>query len=48
MSSYIILTQNEDCTWTNCGEGPWNTFDEAQHFAATEVGVPYRIEEVSQ
>lgn len=46
MSKYIIEALQDDDTWDNTGEGPFDTRDEACRFAEAEVGARYRIVEV--
>lgn len=46
MPKYVIETLQDDGFWEKLGEGPFDTYEEAQLFAAAEVGVQYNIVEV--
>lgn len=46
MGNYVIETLQDDGSWDNTGEGPFDTRDEACRFAEAEVGARYRIVEV--
>lgn len=47
---FLILVQdtNEDnvCSWVDCAEGPFDTYDVAESFAFAEVGTPWCIVQV--
>ena len=42
-TEWIIVTEEEDGTWADCGEGPFTTAAYAQEYGHNEVGVDYRI-----
>lgn len=40
---YRIETRYDSASYEDCGEGPWDTREEAITFARSEVGAPHRI-----
>lgn len=43
---YLTVTIRVSQEWRDCGEGPWDTEDEARRFAEAEVGDEWQLREM--
>ena len=43
LTQYLILIRDDEIGWHDCGEGPWDKWDDALTFARNEVGIPWVI-----
>ena len=39
----ILPEENDPNVWADCGEGPFDTYDQARQFADDEIGVDWQI-----